>query len=630
MEKFRFFLSFSKAAFLLFATLFFLLPAAPQTTAISGVVNTYHQVLEIVPSKACLRITNVAVLDVNSKVMVIQMKGASVNTANNSSFGDTTSLNEAGNYEIGTVCRIIGDSVFLFHNLLNNYLPATGKVQLIQFAEYYAVNIVDTVKALSWNNSTGTGGVIAISVDEDLELNAPVYADAAGYRGGEYRLSGNTCSNTFPASGYTYNGNTTSPQQSGSFKGEGVFDITASISGGRGAPANGGGGGNNHNNGGAGGANLTPGGDGGGNSSITGCVNDYHGRAGKALSSWNGKKIFLGGGGGAGHSNASFTVSNGGGHGGGIVLIIARNIIGNGYSISASGQQGGPGVSDGASGGGAGGTIIMNVMNSYSGTVSIQARGGNGGNENDGGNSGRCYGAGGGGSGGMIYFNGSLPGITTSVSGGIAGAEIGPDPACNTLVLPAAGTPGSIAAGYAYARSTSPAGYCTLLLPVKLISFAARVVNRQVLLNWEIQNPEQAYQYIPERSTNHTQWSALAQVPADDQENRYNTRDENPPYGTIFYRLRIIEKNNAVSYSPVRTVVIAAGQPFSVYPNPARDLLHIQSDKIPYELKLMDSRGMLIYRERVLTNNRTITISSLQKGIYFIQLNETVQKLFIH
>lgn len=83
--------------------------------------------------------------------MIVQMKGASINTtAASSSFGDTTALNEAGNYEIGTVCYIIGDSVFLFHNLLNTYNTTSGKVQLVQFAEYYAAEVIDTVKATPW------------------------------------------------------------------------------------------------------------------------------------------------------------------------------------------------------------------------------------------------------------------------------------------------------------------------------------------------------------------------------------------------------------------------------------------------------------------------------------------------
>ena len=94
-------------------------------TPISGIVNTYHSVVEVIPAKACLRVTNISSLDVNSRVMIVQMKGASIITSTGATFGDTISLNEAGNYEIGTVCYIIGDSVFLFHNL---HMPYDGPI----------------------------------------------------------------------------------------------------------------------------------------------------------------------------------------------------------------------------------------------------------------------------------------------------------------------------------------------------------------------------------------------------------------------------------------------------------------------------------------------------------------------
>ena len=95
-----------------------------QSTNISGVINTYHSVLEIIPAKACIRVNNTTGLTTAETVMIIQMKGASVQTNNTASFGDTTALNNAGNYELGIICGIRGDSVFLFYNLLNNYTIA--------------------------------------------------------------------------------------------------------------------------------------------------------------------------------------------------------------------------------------------------------------------------------------------------------------------------------------------------------------------------------------------------------------------------------------------------------------------------------------------------------------------------
>ncbi|MBL7741869.1 MAG: hypothetical protein JNN00_00210, partial [Chitinophagaceae bacterium] len=492
---------------LLMLLLCYWLPASSQTN-ISGVVNAYYQVVEVIPAKACVRLNTVAGLAYGDKAMLVQMKGATINTTNTVSFGDTTSLNNAGNYEVGDICYVRGDSVFFVYMLLNQYTVA-DKVQLVRIPEYVSATIVDTLKAAPWNNATGTGGVLAIYVEQDLVLNAPIYGDAYGYRGGAYIVSSGTCSDIAPANGYYYNGSSTSPQ-SGSYKGEGAADIAASQSGGRGAPANGGGGGNNHNNGGAGGANLTAGGIGGGNSSTTGCTAMRQGLAGKALSSYGGKKIFMGGGGGAGHVNNNLIASNGGGHGGGIVFIRANNLTGNGYKISANGQNGGPALSDGASGAGAGGTILMSI-NNYIGTTTIEANGGTGGTENDGGNIGRCYGAGGGGSGGAIYFSGTTPAIPVTVTGGAAGAELSRDASCAAAVFPGAGTTGQIMQNYSYSNSSVLSNsYCSVLLPVDLLWFRANYSNEKTFLKWSVAQPDIIDHFSMERSVDGNYWAEIA------------------------------------------------------------------------------------------------------------------------
>jgi len=602
-------------------------------TNISGVVNSYYRVIEVIPAKACVRLNTVAGLARLQKTLLIQMKGASVVTNNNSSFGDTTSLNNAGNYEVAIICAINGDSVFMFHNFLNSYTVA-DKVQLVKFGEYFSASVIDTVKASAWNNTTGVGGVIALSVFQDLTLNAPIYGDASGFKGGAYLMSGGTCSNFFPSSAYIYNASVTSPLQQGAYKGESVYDITvAGLTGGRGAPANGGGGGNSHNNGGGGGANLNGGGIGGGNSSSAGCTVELHGLAGKPLKNWNGKKIFFGGGGGAGHSDGTPAAVMGGGNGGGVVIIIAGNLIGNGYKISANGGRGGDALSDGASGGGGAGTLIMSVSN-YVGAVTLEAKGGAGGDENDLGTTKRCYGAGGGGSGGAVYFTGPVPPVSISVAGGGAGLEYGGDPLCNAAVLPASGSNGSTIAPYVIRQSTDSASYCLSIapLPVRLLYFKATVTGSYVELKWRIANPQVIKEFVAEKFVNND-WIPINKMPASDLNETYSSVDAQPLAGINLYRIKIIEKNFSFSYSPVQQAMMNAQQErFIIYPNPAISEVCIIGNLSPYtEIKLFQGAGKLVWQKTQLesTNKVVIDLSGFAPGVYYLKLNGDVKKLII-
>ncbi|MCX6318200.1 MAG: T9SS type A sorting domain-containing protein [Bacteroidetes bacterium] len=615
---------------ILWVLCFFCIPVfSGAQTNISGVVNSYYQVVEVIPVKACIRVSNITGLLPNKRVLLVQMKGASFLTTNSTAFGDTTSTNEAGFYEAGTICAINGDSVFLFHNLLHSYTPSIGKVQLVAFAEYTSANVTDTLKATAWNNGTGTGGVIALFADLDITLNAPIYADAAGFNGGSVVVSNTTCFNApLAATNYAYAGANTAPQN-GAYKGDGIADIAASQNGGRGPLINGGGGGNNHNNSGGGGANLSAGGAGGGNSSTAGCTTTLKGLGGKPLKNWGGEKIFLGGGGGAGHNNNGVQLK-GGGNGGGIVFIWANSITGNNYVISANGGAGGNSQSDGAGGGGAGGTIIL-AVNTYNGGVTVEANGGKGGDSDDGGNIGRCFGGGGGGSGGAVYFTGALPPVTVTTNGGAAGIETGRDPGCAAIQAATAGTTGAIITNYTFSRSTANAGYCALLLPSKLIAFNCLPYQDQVLLKWEILNPELVAYFTVEKSENGTDWQRLFDLTAVNNQEAYSSMDRTAIAGKTYYRLRITEKSGYIYYSPVRQLLISsAEQGFSIWPNPASRLLRLSRNTIGSAIvKIADGNGKLVYHTTVVGRLTELTLPVLAPGIYFIQVNGSVQKLLI-
>jgi len=600
-----------------------------QSTNISGVINSYYNVVGVLPSNTAVRVGNPSGLAYGNTVLLIQMKGVSISTSNNSSFGDTTALNNAGNYEVATICEVAGDTIYFFHELLNNY-TISGKVQLVKFGAYYSANVIDTVKAAPWDDAAGTGGVLAIKTDEDITLNAPLCADYSGYTGGPYLLYSGNCSNFFRATGYVYDGNNTTANGSGAFKGEGAAIVASNQDGGRGAPANGGGGGNNHNNGGGGGANLAAGGRGGGNYSSTGCTGNYRGEAGKALSSWNGTKIFAGGGGGAGHSN-NITALSGGGNGGGIIIVIAKSIYGNGYKISANGKTGGSNISDGASGGGGGGTVIMQVTN-YFGSLTVEANGGNGGDADDDLILNRCYGAGGGGSGGVIYFNGALPAVTTSVNGGAKGTDIDVN-GCGTPVLAENGNNGSLISNYTYRSSTTPSPDCGVALPVTLVSFNAyKTPENKVQLTWEITSPGDAKEFKIERRSRYLNPEIImTSLPQSGKQN-YALTDPSPVPGENIYRLIITENTGRDTYSPEKKVVIGYGNQYTVFPNPAKDMLII-SGKLSAgdRIILSDITGKVISENKItgLTNKIRISLPTLQAGIYLLRINEKVEKIVI-
>jgi hypothetical protein len=596
-------------------------------TNISGVVNSYHKVTGINYTQSGLKLDDVSGLALNDRVMIIQMKGATVNTTvNSNSFGSVSSLNEAGNYELATVCAVRNDSVFLLQQLINTYTVA-DKVQLVKIPKYASAIVTAPLEAAAWDSASGKGGVLAIVVSGTLTLNAPVSASTKGFKGGSFYKDGGGCS-TNAFQNYAYDptpGNYLiySNVQKGAWKGESVSDLPISLDGGKGACANGGGGGNNHNNGGGGGSNLAAAGKGGDNLSTTGCGGQQSGIGGYGLNNTGGTKIFFGGGGGAGHANNT-TSSSGGGYGGGIIFIQAQTLVSNGFTISANGSAGGDTFGDGASGGGGGGTLILSVS-SYTDNVTIEAKGGDGGLVDDEALSGRCYGEGGGGSGGVVYFSGVQPSGTVDIAGGAKGAKLNSTCASATGLN---GTMGNQFTSYQYIESTTLSGCGTGVLDAHWLYFRINTFANTVLLQWGVTNVDNSY-FLVERRKEEI-WNQIAQVPATANKLEYSFRDPYLSPGIYQYRLKLIN-NQKVSYSSIQQVTIKGNEETIRY-DALTQQIFVQGDIDKDDmLWIFDLYGKCIYLKRFTSSaeGRQVSVSFLKNGMYIAKTAKAVTKFII-
>ncbi len=449
--------------------------------AANTVLNRYSALtVNAAAGQTTLTINNVSELDATSagygplaigdELMVIQMRGATIDSANLSTYGSVTALGNAGLYEFVNVAAINGNIITITSadcgGLKNSYAIA-GKAQVVRVPQPQAlvVNAGASITATPWNGTVG--GVVAIHVGGTATLNGNgIDVSGVGFRGGA--IDSGTSNGNVAAFRSTVSGD-------GGEKGEGIAgDGTTydTLSGrfGKGAPANGGGGGNGTNAGGGGGANgnngnaytgagvmdntvtgaaawsLDPEGSplanssGGGrggytqstsaeNALVTGTNSvqwggdrrrNNGGRGGHPLVNDPATRLFMGGGGGAGDGSGGG--AGAGGNGGGIVVLVAQTVTGS-ATIKANGGSGNATTTGKGPGGGGGGGSIVVRAGSLSG-IGAQANGGFGGNqvfanveaEGPGGGGGGGFIAVAGGSLGSATATGAAGGTTTSTS----------------------------------------------------------------------------------------------------------------------------------------------------------------------------------------------------------------------
>ncbi|MFN0274242.1 MAG: hypothetical protein ACKVPJ_00730, partial [Chitinophagales bacterium] len=400
-----------KKILLIFLTLFFCGMLSAQT--ISGIINTYTEVTFI--DDVNITVASTTGFSAGDRVLIIQMKGASVDETDSDLFGDILSYNSAGFYEFADVASISGSIITITFPLCHTF-EIPGKVQLIQVPVYENVTISGEITASPWNGVTG--GVVALEATGTVTLNADINVSGQGFRGGDRCNGFFTCGMDDYA--VDFSSSSLGDCDAGK-KGEAIAEVDEDISGGRGKLANGGGGSGTGQHGGSGGGNFGA----GGRSAYewTGCgVYDEIWAPGASSLDYSVDRIFMGGAGGGGQQDNGLSVTDGS-NGGGIVIINATTIDALGYSIFADGND----VdvltdSEGAGGAGAGGSVILRV-DDFSSDLFVSVTGGDGGDISSTLWAGTCHGPGGGGGGGYVGFSASaLPAtVTITATGGEAG-----------------------------------------------------------------------------------------------------------------------------------------------------------------------------------------------------------------
>lgn len=178
--------------------------------------------------------------------------------------------------------------------------------------------------------------------------------------------------------------------------------------------------------------------------------------------------------------------------------------------------------------------------------------------------------------------------------------------------------------------------------PPTLLRFDAEAVRsfggEDSRLRWETKGDSGIAYFLVQHSLDTIHWDSIGSVNAvrrkhrdDRHENRERTAEryeftqDNPPAGANYYRLGITGGNGQRSWSVVRKVEIK--KDICVYPNPARDVLHVQLPEQGRSRLVVFNGGWFPVREKVATGRDvSIDIRSLSPGNYFLLVIQDGQR----
>lgn len=161
-------------------------------------------------------------------------------------------------------------------------------------------------------------------------------------------------------------------------------------------------------------------------------------------------------------------------------------------------------------------------------------------------------------------------------------------------------------------------------LAIKLLHFNAAASNGQVLLTWQTGSEEVTDMMVLQRSSDGIHFTDWAAVNPRGIPSAYTYKDEHPFSGRNYYRLKMADNNNAITYSTIVSVHISQNNGLRVqaFPNPVMDRLHLMlPDPVTSSAILLvtNTEGREIIRMPVKATQIEINMAGWSKGVYLIR-----------
>ncbi len=175
------------------------------------------------------------------------------------------------------------------------------------------------------------------------------------------------------------------------------------------------------------------------------------------------------------------------------------------------------------------------------------------------------------------------------------------------------------------------------VLPVTFTSVSARENNHKIVVEWKVVQQLNIKSYEVERSADGRTFNKMhSTAPVAGDNASYTWLDEKPLPGANFFRVRNLDQDGSLHYSPVVKVEMATrGEGYSVYPNPVRNsTIGFQFKNKPggeYRLRLLNLAGQVVFTKSLVhgggNNRQSVAIGKhLDSGLYKLEITNAANE----
>jgi hypothetical protein len=165
-------------------------------------------------------------------------------------------------------------------------------------------------------------------------------------------------------------------------------------------------------------------------------------------------------------------------------------------------------------------------------------------------------------------------------------------------------------------------------------TITAVAVNSQVLVSWTTLQEVNTTNFTVEHSRNGTDFAAIGSVAAaglSTVTSSYSFTHATPTQGaTNYYRIKHVDENGQISYSPTASVRLnASGAAVAIGPNPVRDILHLNIQSTDISIQVINMAGQRVHTWQLAQGMHRMNISNLAAGIYSFAIYQKEKQLSV-
>ncbi|MCU0376514.1 MAG: choice-of-anchor J domain-containing protein [Chitinophagaceae bacterium] len=170
-------------------------------------------------------------------------------------------------------------------------------------------------------------------------------------------------------------------------------------------------------------------------------------------------------------------------------------------------------------------------------------------------------------------------------------------------------------------------------LPVKIVSFSGRKTSTGNEVRWQVASQQNISRYEVEHSNNGVNFEPVGKVIASTLEtDTYAFLDKNRYSGKSFYRLKVVERDEAYYSKIIQLSASNLGVGINLWPNPVSKVLHIEAginQASAKESLIINAEGKIVKKFIINAEPMQVDVSGLPAGNYLLKVGDQSPVWFI-